>query len=134
MAAQIRAGQRRVTQLLGQPITVHVQDGVIVVTGQAGPLIVTEAFGHVWACPGTPAHPLFPIPEALIGDGGTLVGTDGQAKMSKSIGNCIYLSDDAATVEKKVKSMYTDPTRIRPTDPGHVEGNPVFIYHDYFNH
>ena len=76
---------------------------------------------------------IFPIPEAMIGDGGTLVGTDGQSKMSKSIGNCIYLSDDAATVEKKVKGMFTDPTRIRPTDPGHVEGNPVFIYHDAFN-
>ncbi|MBP9817632.1 tryptophan--tRNA ligase [Candidatus Shapirobacteria bacterium] len=76
---------------------------------------------------------IFPIPEALIGDGGTLVGTDGQAKMSKSIGNCIYLSDDADTVNKKVKGMYTDPTRIRPTDPGHIEGNPVFIYHDAFN-
>lgn len=76
---------------------------------------------------------VFPIPKALIGDGGTLVGTDGQAKMSKSIGNCIYLSDDEDSVNKKVKSMYTDPTRIRPTDPGHVEGNPVFIYHDVFN-
>ncbi len=76
---------------------------------------------------------VFPIPEAMIGDVGTLVGTDGQAKMSKSIGNCIYLSDTADTVTKKVMSMYTDPTRIRPTDPGHVEGNPVFIYHDAFN-
>lgn len=76
---------------------------------------------------------VFPIPEALIGDVGTLVGTDGQAKMSKSVGNCIYLSDDEETVNKKVKTMYTDPTRIRPTDPGHVEGNPVFIYHDAFN-
>jgi len=76
---------------------------------------------------------IFPIPKALIGDTGTLVGTDGQAKMSKSIGNCIYLSDDFDTVHKKVMSMYTDPTRIRPTDPGHVEGNPVFIYHDAFN-
>ena len=76
---------------------------------------------------------VFPEPKALIGDVGTLVGTDGQAKMSKSIGNCIYLSDDEETVNKKVKSMYTDPTRIRPTDPGHVEGNPVFIYHDAFN-
>jgi tryptophanyl-tRNA synthetase len=75
----------------------------------------------------------FPIPKALIGDVPTLVGTDGQAKMSKSIGNCIYLSDDEATVVKKVSSMYTDPTRIRPTDPGHIEGNPVFIYHDAFN-
>lgn len=76
---------------------------------------------------------VFPIPKALIGDGGTLIGTDGQAKMSKSIGNCIYLSDNEDTINKKVRSMYTDPTRIKPTDPGHVEGNPVFIYHDAFN-
>jgi len=76
---------------------------------------------------------VFPIPDVLIGDIPTLVGTDGQAKMSKSIGNCIYLSDNEETVNKKVKSMFTDPTRIRPTDPGHVEGNPVFIYHDAFN-
>lgn len=75
----------------------------------------------------------FPIPESLIGKGGTLVGTDGQAKMSKSIGNCIYLSDDENAVKEKVMHMYTDPSRIRPTDPGHVEGNPVFIYHDAFN-
>lgn len=76
---------------------------------------------------------IFPIPQAMIGDVGTLIGTNGAAKMSKSIGNCIYLSDDTATVTKKVMGMYTDPTRIRPTDPGHVEGNPVFIYHDAFN-
>jgi len=76
---------------------------------------------------------VFPIPKTLIGDVGTLIGTDGQAKMSKSVGNCIYLSDDEATVTKKVMGMYTDPTRIRPTDPGHVDGNPVFIYHDAFN-
>jgi len=62
-----------------------------------------------------------------------LVGTDGQAKMSKSLGNVIMLSDDSQTVEKKVMSMYTDPTRLRATDPGHVEGNPVFMYHDAFN-
>jgi tryptophanyl-tRNA synthetase len=77
--------------------------------------------------------PIFPEPKALIGDVGSLVGTDGQAKMSKSVGNCIYLSDDEITVNKKVKAMYTDPTRIRPTDPGHIEGNPVFVYHDTFN-
>ncbi len=76
---------------------------------------------------------IFPIPKALLGDAKTLVGTDGQAKMSKSVGNCIYLSDDEATVNKKVKTMYTDPNRIHPTDPGQVEGNPVFIYHDAFN-
>ena len=76
---------------------------------------------------------VFPIPKALIGDIPTLIGTDGQAKMSKSIGNCIYLSDDSDTVIQKVKTMYTDPNRIHPTDPGKVEGNPVFIYHDAFN-
>ena len=76
---------------------------------------------------------VFPEPETIIGRVGTLVGTDGQAKMSKSIGNTIDLSDDAETVRRKVMGMYTDPTRIHPTDPGHVEGNPVFIYHDAFN-
>jgi tryptophanyl-tRNA synthetase len=77
--------------------------------------------------------PVFPEPQTLTGRVGTLVGTDGQAKMSKSLDNAIYLSDDAATVERKVSRMFTDPTRIHPTDPGHVEGNPVFIYHDAFN-
>jgi len=76
---------------------------------------------------------VFPVPKALIGRVGTLPGTDGQTKMSKSVGNCIYLSDDPATVTKKIKSMYTDPNRIRATDPGTVEGNPVFVYHDAFN-
>jgi len=77
--------------------------------------------------------PVFPEPDVLIGDVPTLVGTDGNAKMSKSLDNAIYLSDDAATVEAKVKAMYTDPRRLRATDPGAVEGNPVFIYHDAFN-
>jgi tryptophanyl-tRNA synthetase len=57
-----------------------------------------------------------------------LPGTDGKAKMSKSLGNCIYLSDDAKTVEQKVKTMFTDPTHLKVEDPGHTEGNPVFIY------
>ena len=61
-----------------------------------------------------------------------LPGIDGKAKMSKSLGNCIYLSDDAETVRKKVMSMFTDPTHLRREDPGHVEGNPVFIYLDAF--
>jgi tryptophanyl-tRNA synthetase len=75
----------------------------------------------------------FPEPEALIGNVPTLVGTDGQKKMSKSLGNAIYLSDDAQTVETKVKGMYTDPKHLRATDPGTVEGNPIFDYHDTFN-
>lgn len=76
---------------------------------------------------------VFPVPEILIGEIPTLVGTDGQAKMSKSLNNAIFLSDDEDTVNKKVMKMYTDPTRLRATDPGHVEGNPVFQYHDAFN-
>lgn len=76
---------------------------------------------------------VFPVPDTLIGEVPTLVGTDGQAKMSKSLNNAIYLSDDEETVNKKVMAMYTDPTRLRATDPGHVEGNPTFDYHDAFN-
>ncbi|MFW5941016.1 MAG: tryptophan--tRNA ligase [Chloroflexota bacterium] len=75
---------------------------------------------------------IFPIPDYLV-EGETLVGTDGNAKMSKSLDNAIYLVDDAKTVEKKVHGMYTDPKRIRADIPGTVDGNPVFIYHDYFN-
>ena len=76
---------------------------------------------------------VFPIPDVLIGEVPTLVGTDGKTKMSKSLDNAIYLSDDARTVRKKVFSMYTDPNRIRADIPGTVEGNPVFEYHDVFN-
>lgn len=77
--------------------------------------------------------PVFPEPDVLMGEVPTLVGTDGSAKMSKSLDNAIYLSDGSDTVTAKVKSMYTDPNRLRATDPGTVEGNPVFIYHDAFN-
>lgn len=76
---------------------------------------------------------VLPIPETLIGDVPTLPGVDGKAKMSKSLDNAIYLSDSEEEVKKKVMRMYTDPNRIHPTDPGTVEGNPVFIYHDAFN-
>jgi tryptophanyl-tRNA synthetase len=76
---------------------------------------------------------VFPIPDVMVGDVPTLVGTDGDAKMSKSLGNAIMLSDDHKTVIKKVRGMYTDPNRISADIPGKVEGNPVFIYHDIFN-
>jgi tryptophanyl-tRNA synthetase len=72
-------------------------------------------------------------PRAMLGQMARLPGTDGGAKMSKSLGNCIFLGDPPETVRKRVMSMFTDPTRIHPTDPGHVEGNPVFTYHDVFN-
>ena len=76
---------------------------------------------------------VFVEPEALLGQVKRLPGTDGNTKMGKSLGNCIYLSDSEQELKKKVVSMYTDPNRIHPTDPGKVEGNPVFIYHDVFN-
>ncbi len=76
---------------------------------------------------------VFPEPDVLVPEVGTLPGTDGQGKMSKSANNAIFLSDDAKTVEQKVRGMYTDPNRIRADIPGKVEGNPVFAYHDAFN-
>jgi tryptophanyl-tRNA synthetase len=72
-------------------------------------------------------------PRAMLGTVARLPGTDGGAKMSKSVGNCIYLGDSPEQVRRRVMSMFTDPTRIHPTDPGHTEGNPVFTYHDVFN-
>ena len=75
-------------------------------------------------------EPSLMLPENLVQR--RLPGTDGKEKMSKSLGNCIYLSDDAKTVEQKVKSMYTDPTHLNVSDPGHVEGNAVFTYLDAF--
>ncbi|MEM8532876.1 MAG: tryptophan--tRNA ligase [Chloroflexota bacterium] len=87
---------------------------------------VARRFNHLYG-------EVLPEPDTLIGEVPTLVGTDGQAKMSKSLDNAIYLSDDAKTVEQKVRGMYTDPNRVRADIPGRVEGNPVFIYHDAFN-
>ena len=74
-------------------------------------------------------------PEILLPDNKAcmrLPGTDGKAKMSKSLGNCIYLSDPEEEVRKKVMSMYTDPTHLKVSDPGHLEGNTVFTYLDAF--
>ncbi len=76
---------------------------------------------------------VFTEPEPLVGKVRRLVGLDGGAKMTKSLDNAIYLSDSTETIKKKIMSMYTDPNRLHPTDPGNVEGNPVFVYHDIFN-
>ena len=75
------------------------------------------------------------MPEAVLPKNqicSRLPGIDGNAKMSKSLGNCIYLSDDSETLRAKVKRMYTDPTHIKISDPGHIEGNTVFDYLDAF--
>ncbi len=82
---------------------------------------------------------LLPIITPLVGRVNRLIGLNGPnsegrlLKMSKSLDNAIFLSDDADTVAKKVMSMYTDPHRLRATDPGTVENNPLWIFHDIFN-
>lgn len=77
--------------------------------------------------------PVFPEPQPLLGEIPRLPGTDGRRQMGNSLGNAIFLKDDPDTVRRKVMGMYTDPRRIHATDPGTVEGNPVFTYHDAFN-
>lgn len=80
--------------------------------------------------------PVLTEPNIMLPENATarrLPGTDGKEKMSKSLGNCIYLSDDKETVWQKVRSMYTDPTHVNVSDPGHVEGNAVFTYLDAFS-
>lgn len=86
---------------------------------------VAERFNAIY-------NPVFPLPELVTGSVGRLVGTDGNAKMGKSLGNVINLSDSPEAVEKMVMGMYTDPNRVHPTDPGRVDGNPLFIYLDAF--
>ncbi len=87
---------------------------------------IARRFNHTYG-------PVFPEPESLIGGDGALPGTDNKGKMSKSAGNAIFISDDAATVARKIRKMYTDPKRIHADIPGTVEGNPVFAYHRAFN-
>ena len=84
----------------------------------------------------SPNNPILVEPNIMLPENLTarrLPGTDGKEKMSKSLGNCIYLSDSADEVWQKVRSMYTDPTHLNVSDPGHVEGNAVFTYLDAFS-
>jgi len=76
---------------------------------------------------------VFPIPEILLSDVPSLIGIDGQAKMSKSRNNAIFLADSRESVSEKVRRMFTDPQRVRADSPGRVEGNPVFLYLDAFH-
>ena len=77
---------------------------------------------------------VFPLPEPLISkETGKIIGTDGQRKMSKSLGNIVGIFDDYKVIEKQIMSAYTDPNRKKVTDPGKIEGNTVFIYHDLIN-
>ena len=93
---------------------------------------IVHKFNSVYA----PENPVLVEPKALIPDNKAclrLPGTDGKAKMSKSLGNCIYLADTADEVTKKVMGMYTDPLHLQVSDPGHLEGNTVFTYLDAFS-
>lgn len=77
---------------------------------------------------------VFPLPEPLISkETGKIVGTDGERKMSKSIGNIIGIFDDPQVIRSQIRGCFTDPNRKKATDPGKVEGNPVFMYHDLLN-
>jgi len=77
---------------------------------------------------------IFPLPEPYISkDKGKIVGTDGERKMSKSLGNTIGIFDDEKVIRKQIMGCFTDPNRLRATDPGRVEGNPVFVFHDLLN-
>jgi tryptophanyl-tRNA synthetase len=87
---------------------------------------IVRRFNHTYG-------PVLVEPTALVSAIARLPGTDGQSKMSKSLGNAIFLSDPADVVARKVMGMYTDPTHVRVEDPGTVEGNPVFSYLDAFD-
>ena len=89
---------------------------------------IVRRFNHIYGETLVEPNILLPDNAACL----RLPGTDGKAKMSKSLGNCIYLSDDAQTLKKKVMSMYTDPEHIHVEDSGHLEGNAVFTYLDAF--
>ena len=89
---------------------------------------IVRKFNEVYGQTLTEPEIILPSNQACL----RLPGTDGKAKMSKSLGNCIYLSDEPETVKTKIMSMFTDPTHLRKEDPGHTEGNPVFIYLDAF--
>lgn len=92
---------------------------------------IVHKFNSVYA----PERPVLVEPKALIPEAEAckrLPGTDGKAKMSKSLGNCIYLADSAKEVQTKIMSMYTDPLHLQVSDPGHLEGNTVFTYLDAF--
>ena len=92
---------------------------------------IVHKFNSIYA----PENPVLVEPKALIPEAEAckrLPGTDGKAKMSKSLGNCIYLADSADEVRAKIMSMYTDPLHLQVSDPGHLEGNTVFTYLDAF--
>ena len=123
---------------LGYPVSqaadITAFEGALVPVGEDQlPLIeqckeIVHKFNSVYGETLTDPRIVLPSNQACL----RLPGIDGKAKMSKSLGNCIYLSDEPEDIKKKIMSMYTDPNHLRVEDPGQVEGNPVFIYLDAF--
>lgn len=122
------------TYPISQAADITAFDGTLVPVGEDQiPILeqvceIVDSFNKIYG--ETLVRPKYIVPENVSSR--RLPGTDGKAKMSKSLGNCIYLSDDSETVRKKVMSMYTDPNHIRVEDPGNTSNNPVFIYLDAF--
>jgi tryptophanyl-tRNA synthetase len=118
--------------LMASDILLYKPDGVPVGEDQRQHIEITrdmaESFNNAYNAQ------VFPLPEPLISqETGKIIGTDGERKMSKSLGNIIGIFDDEEIIRKQIMSSYTDPSRKKVTDPGHVEGNPVFLYHDLLN-
>lgn len=122
--------------LLGYPV-LQAAD-ILSVRAEAVP-VGKDNFAHIEVCRelarrfNSRYDEVFPVPKLVPSDVPSLIGTDGQGKMSKSTGNSIDLQDDEATVRRKVKRMFTDPKRLSADIPGTVEGNPVFAYLDAFD-
>ncbi len=142
-AAQVRAGNRSSGYRVRHGPAEHLRPvlqaaDILCVKGQVVPVgkdnaahvevtrEIARRFNHLYGED-------FPVSEMIMSETPTLVGTDGQGKMSQNKGNAIALSDDPATVRRKVMATYTDPNRVQADVPGTVEGNPVFAYHDVFN-
>ncbi|MBN1916223.1 tryptophan--tRNA ligase [Candidatus Dojkabacteria bacterium] len=118
--------------LMAADILLYKPDGVPVGEDQRQHVEITrdmaESFNKAYG------KEIFPLPEAVISkETGKIVGTDGKRKMSKSLGNIIGIFEDESLIKKQIMSSYTDPNRKKSTDPGKVEGNPVFQYHDLIN-
>lgn len=128
---QVTAGF--LTYPIHQAADIAIVKGSLVPAGEDQLPIIEQANEIIRSFNRTYASEIFPEIKPLISSVPRLTGTDGKAKMSKSLGNAIFLSDSADMVTKKVMSMYTDPDHIRVTDPGKVEGNTVFTYLDVFD-
>lgn len=123
------------TYPISQAADITAFKGTVVPAGEDQEPMIEQCREIVRSFNGTYNSDVLVEPQILLPDNAAclrLPGIDGNAKMSKSLGNCIYLSEDPASIKKKIMSMFTDPNHLRVEDPGKVEGNPVFTYLDAF--